>query len=62
MEQINYFKCEHCLVHTPKEDWGPGRIVCPRCNKKAPTAQEFHESNQEVWNGKAWVVDPMNHE
>jgi hypothetical protein len=36
------FECYHCKARTPKELWGPGRVTCPACGRRAPTAEEWH--------------------
>lgn len=32
------YVCEHCLVSSLKDLWGPGRITCPACGKMADAA------------------------
>lgn len=34
------YTCEHCEVASPKDAWGPGRITCPKCKKRALSASE----------------------
>jgi hypothetical protein len=34
------YTCVHCGAASPKDEWGPGRITCPKCKKVAPSAAE----------------------
>ncbi len=34
------YQCEHCLHWADKEEWGPGRIWCPFCKKRALSPAE----------------------
>lgn len=34
------YVCAHCGVESPKDEWGPGLVTCPRCGKFAPSAAE----------------------
>jgi hypothetical protein len=36
--------CEHCRLATPKELWGPGRMLCPKCFKRPLAASSFPHS------------------
>jgi hypothetical protein len=56
-ERIDYFKCEHCDMHSPKEAWGAGRTMCVNCNMRAPTAEQHHLNKHEIWNGVDWVAN-----
>jgi len=37
-ERATAYSCEHCGVSSLKEEWGPGRITCPRCGLMARSA------------------------
>lgn len=34
------YTCDHCGVASPKDQWGPGRVVCPACKRHAKSAEE----------------------
>ncbi len=36
------YTCAYCQHQSAKEAWGPGRITCPACGRRAPTAEEHH--------------------
>lgn len=35
-----HYLCLCCRAVAPKQDWGPGRVTCPACGKKAPSVAE----------------------
>lgn len=35
------YQCFWCARWALKDDWGPGRTLCPHCQRRAPTAEEF---------------------
>lgn len=39
------YKCQFCKEWSWKEDWGPGRITCPRCKKIQLSPTEIARSN-----------------
>lgn len=38
------YACAHCGVESPKDEWGPGLVTCPRCGEFAPSAAETAEA------------------
>lgn len=34
------YTCQHCGIASPKGQWGPGHVRCPRCGKVALSAAE----------------------
>jgi hypothetical protein len=41
------YKCQWCGVENLKTLWGPGRTVCPACGRRAPTAAEWRNLENE---------------
>lgn len=39
-QDTHEYYCYHCCTWSEKNNWGPGRIWCPNCNKKALTPAE----------------------
>jgi hypothetical protein len=38
--RLSTFTCVYCHKDALKEHWGPGRITCPHCGRRAPAASE----------------------
>lgn len=34
-EPVDTQTCQHCGMQSFKDEWGPGRITCPHCTKRA---------------------------
>ena len=39
-KKIETYTCSHCGVASPKDEWGPGHVRCPRCTKIERAASE----------------------
>lgn len=57
--RLSVYSCEHCGEQSLKEDWGPGRVVCPACGKTAPSPAELGERVAAEVSGQQRLLDDL---